>query len=155
MAQIFEGLTTYYVSLCIISLWIHISFQAIQECRLRSSPLSAPQIQGYMHWFCKQVFTTHVFPFSNMATRNGNAADQVNVTLTAKQLKPPSLDWLVEYVHKELQGFKTLARCGLKRKVFQTLKKYLFILNCLARKHSAAGVIPFSSTRKWWRRNSR
>ena len=49
-----------------------------------------------------------------MSTWKDNTA---TVTLTATELKPPTIDWSVEVVHKEFSVFKSLAKMWLETKV--------------------------------------
>ena len=68
-----------------------------------------------------------------MAPRDEDAATQANVFLTSIELKPPSMDWLVEDIHKKYQAFKTLAKIWLETSVIPDNKQYSFILQLLAK----------------------
>ena len=62
--------------------------------------------------------------FSDMATRNYEAASQANIILNDTDLKPPSTDWLVKYLNEEFQAFKTFQKYSFKPVVFEATNIY-------------------------------
>ena len=55
------------------------------------------------------------------------------VTLTATELKPPTMDWSVEDILKEFTVFKTLTKMWLETKGVPDQKLYKFILQLLGK----------------------
>ena len=66
-----------------------------------------------------------------MATRAYDSATQRNITLTATELNPSIIDFLIEDIHIEFQVFKTLSQVWIHTKSIPDSKQNLFILQLL------------------------